>query len=171
MKQKILAVSGVKNSGKTTLLEKMIPLLDGRGIRCAVIKHDGHVFDADREGTDTARMLGAGAFGAAIFDGEKFQAVKRKTVSEQELIAMYPEADLILLEGFKYSAYPKLEIVRSKVSRSLSCDPGTLVALVTDCEGIGPEGVPVFLPDDAEKIAAYVADWLLGEAAAQPRVW
>ena len=153
MKQKIIAVSGVKNSGKTTLLTKLIPALKARGIACVVIKHDGHGFAADREGTDTWRMLAAGAMGAAIFDGEKFQAVKVAAVSERDLFALYPEAELILLEGFKWTAYPKLEIVRSGVSDAPVCDPETLLALVTDT-ALRLDGVPTYTPDDAEGIAA-----------------
>ena len=57
----VIAVSGVKNSGKTTLIEKLLPALNARGVKTAVLKHDGHSFAADREGTDTCRFLAAGA--------------------------------------------------------------------------------------------------------------
>lgn len=147
----VIAVSGVKNSGKTTLIEALLPLLSVRGLKTAVLKHDGHSFAADREGTDTCRFLATGAFGAAIFDGEKFQAVKRETVDETTLIALYPEADLILLEGFKWTAYPKIELVRSGVSDKAVCDPQTLLALVTDTETRVP-GVPTYAFDDLEPL-------------------
>ena len=132
MKQKIIAVSGVKNSGKTTLLERLIPALAARGLRCAVLKHDGHRFAPDREGTDTERLLRAGAIGAAVLDGEKFQAVKYAAVTETELAALYPEADLIFLEGFKHSAYPKIEVWRRANSPAPVCDPATVLALATE---------------------------------------
>ena len=153
MKQKIIAVSGVKNSGKTTLLTRLIPELKARGISCAVIKHDGHGFAADREGTDTCRMLAAGAMGAAIFDGEKFQAVKYAAVNEEDLFALYPEADLILLEGFKWTHYPKLELVRKGVSEQSVCAPDTLLALITDTHVRLPD-VPTYALDDVDGIAA-----------------
>ena len=137
MKQKIIAVSGVKNSGKTTLLEQLIPILTEHGLRCAVIKHDGHRFEPDREGTDTCRMLRAGAMGAAVFDGEKFQAVKYAAVTETELAALYPEADVIFLEGFKNSAYPKVEVWRRENSPAPVCDPDTVLALAAECSEIG----------------------------------
>ena len=155
MRQKIIAVSGVKNSGKTTLLTKLIPALIDRGITCAVIKHDGHGFAADREGTDTCRMLASGAMGAAIFDGEKFQAVKYAAVTEEDLFSLYPEADLILLEGFKWTDYPKIEIVRKGVSEQTVCDRDTLLALVTDTVLRVP-GVPTCTPDDIAGIAALI---------------
>ncbi len=160
--QRILAVSGVKNSGKTTFLTKLIPALRDLGVKTAVIKHDGHSFLPDREGTDTCRLLEAGAYGAAVFDGEKFQAVKYAQVTERDLLALFPEADLILLEGFKHSPYLKLEILRGAVSSEPVCDPRTLLALVTDTP-LRPDGVPVFGPEDAEGVARLLRDWLREE--------
>ena len=157
VKQKIIAVSGVKNSGKTTLIRKLIPVLRARGVSAAVIKHDGHSFDPDRAGTDTCRIFEAGAVGTAIYDGEKFQVVKRAAVSEADLIACFPEADVILLEGFKWTDYPKVEIVRRGVSDRPVCDPDTLLALVTDTDACVP-GVPVYAPDEIDGIAARILD-------------
>ena len=157
--QKVVAVSGVKNSGKTGFLEKLIPALGELGIKTAVIKHDGHAFLPDREGTDTCRLLAAGARGAAVFDGEKFQAVKYARVTEEDLIPLYPEADLILLEGFKHSPWPKIEILRAAVSREPVCDPKTLLALVTDTEVRLP-GVPAFALNDAAGVAALLGKWI-----------
>ena len=159
MRQKIVAVSGVKNAGKTTFLAKLIPALNALGVRAAVVKHDGHRFAPDREGTDTFRLLEAGALGAAVFDGEKFQAVKYASVTEGELVSLFPEADLILLEGFKRSGYPKLEILRGANSRTPVCDPATLLALVTDTDVRLP-GVPAYGLEDAEGVAALVLNWL-----------
>lgn len=66
-KQKIIAISGVKNSGKTTLITNLIPLLKEKGIKIATIKHDGHDFDPDVEGTDSYRHRKAGAYGVGSF--------------------------------------------------------------------------------------------------------
>lgn len=158
-KQRMIAVSGVKNSGKTTLLEKMIPVLAARGIRCAVIKHDGHRFLPDREGTDTFRTLSAGAVGTAVFDGEKYQAVKYAAVTETDLTGLFPEADLILLEGLKHSDYPKIEIVRGAVSSTPVCDPESLLCLVTDTTFRIP-GKPAFLPDDIGGLVDFLQEYL-----------
>lgn len=131
-RNKVVAVSGVKNSGKTTLLEKLVAELTDRGVQVAVIKHDGHSFEADRPGTDSFRHLQAGAVGTAVFDGEKFQLVRRVAVTEDDLLGMFPEADLILLEGFKSSSWPKVEVVRAAVSDGPVCDQKTLLAVVSD---------------------------------------
>lgn len=157
VKQGILAISGVKNSGKTTLIERLLPALKARGLTVATVKHDGHRFDPDRPGTDSFRLFQAGAAGSAVYDPEKYQVVRRAAVTERDLIRQFPEADLILLEGFKESPYPKIEII------PLGCqpvtDPATRLALVTDgaCE------VPHFRRDDVEPLADLICQWWKGQ--------
>ena len=106
----IFAISGEKNSGKTTLIEAVLPILAERGYRVAVIKHDGHSFEPDVSGTDTRRFFDASAIGTAVFDSEKFMLVKRQSVNERQLFEAFPDADLILIEGLKDSGYAKLRL-------------------------------------------------------------
>lgn len=128
-----VAISGVKNSGKTTMVTKLIPLLAAKGLKVATVKHDGHDFDADVPGTDSYRHFRAGAFGTAIYSGSKFCVVKRQEgLNENDMAAFFPEADLILYEGFKWTDYPKIELVRAGNSERPVCDPSTLLALATD---------------------------------------
>ena len=68
----VLAVSGVHNSGKTTLLEKLLPLLRRRGLKVGVIKHDGHDFTPDVPGTDSFRLREAGADGVAVYSSQRY---------------------------------------------------------------------------------------------------
>lgn len=98
----VIAVSGVKNSGKTALIAAMLPHLAAR------------------------------AWGTTIFDGEKYKVVRWEAVDEAALITRFPETDLILLEGFKHSARSKLEVVYAVNSAAPMSDPDTLLALVTD---------------------------------------
>lgn len=158
----VIAVSGVKNSGKTTLIAHMLPLLAKAGLNVAVIKHDGHCFDPDPPGTDTGRFMAAGAAGTAIFDGEKFKVVKRQPVTEDFLIAQFPEADLILLEGFKHTAWPKLEVVRGNISRAPVCDPATLLALVTDLD-LSLPGIPTLPLGESQAAADLLLDYIQKE--------
>ena len=96
----ILAVCGVKNSGKTTFLCGLIPQLTRLGLRVAAIKHDGHDFEPDRPGTDSFRLLGAGAVGAAVYSGHRYQLVcQQPRVQVPQLARAFGDADLILLEG------------------------------------------------------------------------
>ena len=132
-KQLILAVSGVKNSGKTTLIASLLPELKKKNLKVAVIKHDGHEFDADVPGTDTWKFGEAGACGTLVFSRTKYMMVKYQPAPEvNELVSCFPEADIILLEGFKYSEYPKIEVVRRGNSSKSVCDPRFLLGIVTD---------------------------------------
>lgn len=104
----VYCISGYKNSGKTTTVTKLIPLLKEKGYRVAVIKHDGHDFEADVEGTDSWKHKEAGAYGTAVFSDHRFLVTKEcKGITEKELMEFFPEADIILIEGLKNSRYPK----------------------------------------------------------------
>lgn len=104
----IYAICGYKNSGKTTLITKLIPLLNEKGYKVATIKHDGHDFVGDVPDTDSYRHKRAGAYGTAVFSEHRFQIVKEtKGITELDLMKFFPEADIILIEGMKNSKYPK----------------------------------------------------------------
>ena len=167
----VLAVSGVKNTGKTTLLERLVESLTGRGLRVAVVKHDGHDFEADVPGTDSRRMQEAGAYGTVVYSDKRYLAVKEQTgLCAADFFSLFPEADLILLEGQKYSSYPKLELVRREIGGQPVCPRETVLAYVTDWtdEGGRPclrgAEVPVFGFDEVERIAAFAVDFMDGEA-------
>lgn len=101
-------ICGYKNSGKTTLITKLISILKERGYRVAVIKHDGHDFESDVPGTDSWRHQKAGAYGTAVFSGQRMMVTKEcRDINEEQLAAFFPEADIILIEGLKHSSYPK----------------------------------------------------------------
>lgn len=162
---KLLAISGVKNSGKTTLITQLIPKLGEKELKIATIKHDGHGFVADIEDSDSYRHKAAGAYATAVFSDDKYMVVKDVLgCDEAMIIQFFPEADLILLEGFKNSNYPKIEIVRSDNSRVSVCDPKTLVALVSDL-AFTIENVPVFALNEIDEIAELVYEWMGQEVA------
>ncbi|MGB9080730.1 MAG: molybdopterin-guanine dinucleotide biosynthesis protein B [Desulfuromonadaceae bacterium] len=135
------AVSFVAKSGtgKTTLLEKVITELKGRGYRIGVVKHDAHRFDIDHPGKDSHRLTAAGADTMLISSPEKLAIVKQhaEPPTIEELIATYfSDVDLILTEGFKKSGLPKIEVHRRERSATLICrgeenDP-SLIAVASD---------------------------------------
>ncbi len=131
----VLAVSGAHNSGKTTLLEKLLPILRGRGLKVGVIKHDGHDFTPDVPGTDSYRLREAGAEGVAVYSGQRYLLTEEFRLTEQDLLALFERHgyDLVLLEGFKNSGWPKIEVVRSEISDApISIQP---LAVVGDIPG------------------------------------
>jgi molybdopterin-guanine dinucleotide biosynthesis protein len=127
----VLAVSGRKDTGKTALLEMLVRELARSGIRSAVIKHDGHEFEADVPGTDSRRIKDAGAYGTVVYSGSKFSVIKEQPfMKAEDFFCFFPEADIIFLEGQKYSDYPKLEVLRKEISEIPVCRPETVLAYV-----------------------------------------
>jgi molybdopterin-guanine dinucleotide biosynthesis protein B len=159
----VFAVSGVKNSGKTTLICRLLEIFSEKGMKVATVKHDGHDFAADVPGTDTYRQLEAGAYGTVVFSSEKYMVVKRqKDTAAASLIELFPEADLILLEGFKYAPYPKIEIIRKGNSDRSVCRGFHLEAIATDLlpEEIAEEDrtVPILNLGNVQEIADFILE-------------
>jgi len=156
----VIAVCGVKNAGKTTLLTKLIPLLNARGLRVAAIKHDGHDFAPDVPGTDSYRLREAGAFGVGIYSSERYMlTVQQTNIAPSFFRSFFENADLILLEGGKHSSYPKIEIVRAAVSESPVSDPETRLALCSDLD-IQTDGLPTLGLDDYPSIVQVILSHL-----------
>ena len=149
----VLAVSGLHNSGKTTLLEKLLPALRSRGLKVGIIKHDGHDFTPDVPGTDSYRLREAGAEGVAVYSGQRYLLTEMFRLTEQDLLALFERHgyDLVLLEGFKDSGWPKIEVVRKEISDTpVSFQP---LAVVGDIPGAD------FGLEDAQALA----DWLVAQ--------
>lgn len=151
----VFAVSGVKNSGKTTMVVKLVTALTARGFKVATIKHDAHQFDADVPGRDSYRHKAAGAYGTAVFDRDHFMVIKDGPQTIEGLLDMFPEADIIVLEGAKQTDYPKIEVVRAGNSKGIACDPKTLLAVATDLP-LTVESVPVTGINDVDALVEIV---------------
>ncbi|WP_249043403.1 molybdopterin-guanine dinucleotide biosynthesis protein B [Paenibacillus faecis] len=108
----VLQVAGYKNSGKTTLISRLLPLLREKGIRAAVIKHDVHGFEGDMPGTDTHAFRTSGAEATAITSPWRTAVVEERETPLTALIERFHHYDLIVIEGFKREPYPKLLLVR-----------------------------------------------------------
>lgn len=133
--QKIIAVCGRKNSGKTSLLVKIIEKLAETNRKAAVIKHDGHDFECDIPETDSYKLKRAGAYGTAVYSENRIFIHKdREAERAEELIKLFPEAEFIFIEGLKTSSYPKIEVVRKGISESPISNPEGRFLIVTDIE-------------------------------------
>jgi len=139
MTVKAVAFVSTSGTGKTTLLEKVIPRLKDRGYRVGVIKHDAHRFDIDRPGKDSFRLTAAGADTMVISSPEKLALVKMHAVppSVEDLFTIFfTDVDIVLTEGFKSSSLPKIEVHRRERGPNLLCrgkehDP-MLLAVASD---------------------------------------
>ncbi len=152
----VVSIVAKSGTGKTTLLEKLIAELKSRGYLVGAVKHDAHSFGIDHEGKDSWRLTQAGADTMLITSPAKIAMVKRNPQEEEppvaETIARYcGNLDIVLTEGFKRSAMPKIEVNRKARSETLMCrgaehDP-TLFAVASD-QPLQLD-VPVFELNDA----------------------
>jgi molybdopterin-guanine dinucleotide biosynthesis protein MobB len=160
----VLSVVGRSNSGKTTLLESLIPELKRRGYRVAVVKHSMRGFDLDQPGKDSWRLTEAGSDAVVLSAPHKVALIKnvvREATLEELLAVIGDDCDLILLEGFKHSNAPKIEVHR-KVLGDLVCPPEELSAVVTD-EPLNV-AAPQFSVDQRVALADLIEDRFLASA-------
>jgi molybdopterin-guanine dinucleotide biosynthesis protein B len=116
----IIQIIGYKNSGKTTLVCKLVAELRARGYRVGTVKHDAHEFDIDHEGRDTRQHYEAGAEAVAITSPQRSALIRRSPAALEELAAMMPDVDVVLAEGFKEAPHPKIVLLRSETDRELA---------------------------------------------------
>ncbi|MFC1863388.1 molybdopterin-guanine dinucleotide biosynthesis protein B [Thermodesulfobacteriota bacterium] len=156
----VVTLVGKSGTGKTTFLEKLLPALKERGLRIGTIKHDVHGFELDHPGKDSWRHKQAGADTTVISSPKQIGMVRDvdhdHTVSE--LIPIFSNMDLVIVEGFKKEKNPKVEIFRSEVSREPLCSSDeNLIALVSDKNL--DLGVPRFDLEDVQGLADFLIDF------------
>ena len=166
----IIGLAGWSGSGKTTLITKLIPRLRARGLRVSTLKHAHHGFDLDRPGKDSFMHREAGATEVLISSAKRW-AILHELREEPEwdlggLVAKMSPVDLVLVEGFKRDAFPKLEIHRVANGKPLLYlqDPH-IVAVASDSLLPGT-ALPVLDLNDIEPIV----DFLLARAVPMARV-
>lgn len=165
----VVGFAGYSGSGKTTLLEKLIPALKQRGLRVSVVKHAHHRFDIDHPGKDSYRHRQAGAFEVVIASDRRLALVREfEQPSERSVHQLIAELDAgvdwVLVEGFKYSALPKIEVWRAASNQpTLYEQDDWVVAIATDSPAQLPSPTqrPVLDLNDASA----VADYLLAQSA------
>jgi molybdopterin-guanine dinucleotide biosynthesis protein B len=157
---------GRSNTGKTTVIERLIPILVGKGLKVAVIKHHPHDFEIDIPGKDTYRYKQAGATMSILASPGKV-AVVEDTETEltlEEIITRYiHDVDLLIVEGFKREEIPKIEVFQRKEGANIPVCAGdkSLIAVITD-ESIDTL-LPVFSRDDVGGVAEFILSRFFGQ--------
>ena len=157
----VVSIVGRSESGKTTLIETLIPELRRRGYRIGTIKHTHHALDIDQTGKDSSRHRAAGAQTVILASSGQIAMIKATpSDSVAGLIKYFDDVDLLITEGYKREKTPKIEVLRAEVHTELLCrnDPG-LIAVATDADIT--VNVPVFRLDDAAPIAAFIEQRVL----------
>lgn len=153
----ILSFVGRSNSGKTTLIERVIPELVRAGYKVATVKHAGHGFDLDTEGKDSWRHKQAGASSVVIISKSSLAMfadvsdhMNVEDVRERYLDSSY---DLILAEGWRSEGYPKIVVVRDQIGEVPVSQDG-LLAVISNKPV--ETSVPLLDPDDVAAVAALI---------------
>ena len=160
---KIYGIIGWQNSGKTTLVESLVSIMTGRGLSVSTVKHVHHDVDLDQPGKDTWRHRAAGAQEVVLASAHRFAILREHRGPEPDLasvLARLAPVDLVLVEGYKRDAHPKIEIHRAANEKPwMRPDMPGIVAVASDVPP--PYDLPRAPLDDVEA----VADLVLAHAA------
>ncbi|HEY4981635.1 MAG TPA: molybdopterin-guanine dinucleotide biosynthesis protein B [Pseudolabrys sp.] len=154
---RIIGLAGWSGSGKTMLITKLIPRLLARGLRVSTLKHAHHGFDLDKPGKDSFVHRAAGATEVIISSAKRW-AILHELREEGEwdmgaLVARMSAVDLVLVEGFKRDAFPKLEIHRAENGKPLLHPEDPHIIAVACDSALPASTVPVIDLNDIDAIA------------------
>ena len=154
---KVFGIVGWKNAGKTGLLERLVTEITGQGFSVSTIKHAHHAFDIDQPGKDSFRHREAGAKEVLLSSGHRWALMHELRGSPEpgldDLLATLSAVDLVLVEGFKGEAHPKVSAHRVATGKPPICDPGVR-AIATDSGQRFDR--PTFDLDDTRAIASFI---------------
>jgi len=157
---KVIGVAGFKNSGKTTLVEKLVSELTQRGRRISTVKHAHHSFDIDHEGRDSFRHRKAGAGEVAVVSRHRWSIIHESRGEEppplDEILSKLAPCDLMIVEGYKRDTHDKIEVRNLALDHpKLAGDDPTVVAIAANGP-IDGAPVPIFDRDDVTALAAFI---------------
>lgn len=165
MAVRILLVVGKKKVGKTTLIEKLIPVLKSKGYRIGSLKYTTQDHEFDTPGKDSFRHTQAGAESTLILSPTKialFSRTLRNKNIEKLLDFVFAGYDLVIGEGFKNSSFPKIEVFDSEKHSGLICSPKeNLIAVVGDLDPF--LGIPYFPSNQTDSLVEFLEEHFLKE--------
>lgn len=154
--QRVFGVTGWKNAGKTTLVERLVAEFVRRGWRVSTIKHAHHDVDIDQPGRDSFRHRAAGASEVAVVGGRRYAIMREQAdPALADVLARLAPVDLVLIEGYKREAHPKIEVRAGDVESLAATDPA-IVAVASDVRP-SETHLPWFRRDDVAGIADFIA--------------
>ena len=156
-------VATCSGAGKTTLIEKLIILLKSKGYRIGTLKHNANKFQLDYEGKASYRFAQAGADQVIISSKDKLGMVRtlHEELELEQIVSMFKNMDIVIIEGYRDSEYPKIEIHRKCVDSRLLCSS-------SDYHGIIAVASDEKLTADCDVLdindADYIAGWIVEKA-------
>lgn len=162
---RVFGIAGYSGSGKTTLIERVLPGLRARGLTVAVIKHTHHDFDVDRPGKDSWRFREAGAVPVLLSSDHRTALLTEHRDAPptlDALLAQLPPVNLVLVEGYKREAMPKLEVHRAETARPwLFPDDTAILVVASDCEPPAVDSrrpIPRIDINDIEQLTEFIIE-------------
>lgn len=156
---RIYGVVGWKNAGKTGLMERLVTEITGRGLSVSTIKHAHHSFDVDHPGKDSFRHRSAGASEVLLASRNRFALMHEMRGDAEptlsELLTKLSPVDLVLVEGYKRDAHPKVEAHRTETGNPLIAPDDPTVRAVASDVAVSLDR-PVFDLDDTRAIADFI---------------
>lgn len=159
-KHKVIGVAGFKNSGKTTLVERLVTALTARGYRISTVKHAHHSFDIDHEGRDSFRHRHAGASEVAVVSKSRWAIIHESRGDAEptldDMLNRLSPCDLVIVEGYKRDGHDKIEVRNLDLNHvHLAGDDPTIVAIAAN--GVVEHApVPVFDRDDLQALVSFI---------------
>ncbi|MBC7799746.1 MAG: molybdopterin-guanine dinucleotide biosynthesis protein B [Gemmatimonadaceae bacterium] len=154
---RVIGLAGWSGAGKTTLLRRLIPVLVSGGLRVSTVKHAHHAFEIDQPGKDSWHHRDAGATEVMVGSAHRWALMHELRDAAEpglpDLLRRLSPVDLVLIEGWKHGAHPKIEVFRMANGQPPLDDP-SVVAVASDVPRPGP--VPWLHLDDIAGIAAAV---------------
>lgn len=159
---RVFGFAGWSGAGKTVLIRQVIAHLIGDGLRVSTIKHAHHDFDIDQPGKDSWQHRQAGASEVLIVSGRRWALMHELRGAPEpnlaELTAKLAPADIVLVEGFKRTAFPKIEVFRAANGKPpLHPEDDSIVAIASDTP-FPASSLPVLGLDDIAGVAAFARD-------------
>lgn len=156
----LFGIAGFKNAGKTTLTERLVRALAGRGYAVSTVKHAHHDFEIDQPGRDSYRHREAGAREVALVSSRRVVIMQELRDEDEPALEAVLErlgaCDIVLIEGYKFNPFPKIEVRRQGLGhRELAGEDPHIVAVASDVELSGVP-VPVLGLDDIDGIADFI---------------
>jgi len=166
----ILGFAAFSGTGKTTLLTQIIPLLKLHGLRIGLIKHSHHSFQIDQPGKDSFRLREAGASPVMLVSSHRraiiteYEVAREPALADELLLLPQSELDLILVEGFKATAFPKIELHRPSLNKPLLYpnDPN-IIAIASDFAIDTPPSLVQLDLNQPDQITNFITQQFMGK--------
>ena len=158
--RRLIGLAGWSGSGKTTLIARLVPSLTARGLKVSTIKHAHHAFDIDQPGKDSWVHRQAGATEVLVASANRFALIHELRGAPEpslaELVARLVPADIVIVEGFRHGAHPRIEIFRPELGKPPLHPDDPMIVAVASPQPVAGLTIPYLPLDDPDAVADFI---------------